>query len=159
MASNIEAKALAERYKSAIEDKLGLLAKIDDTNDVVFKHPDLGTFYFSLDAENDPEYLMLVFPNFIDKSATGGDRQKLLEAVNTVNRKSKGVKLSMRDGDEGNVMATLESFVAATNEAPTQEFLNAIMKRTMTAMRACVGALVEEVKKSSGDDKPATASI
>ena len=160
MASKIDAKALAERYKLAVEEQLSLVAKIDETNDVVFKHPDLGTFYFSLDAVKDPEYLMLVFPNFVDKDATGGDKTKLLEAVNKVNRKSKGVKLSMRDDDDANVMATVECFVAASNEGPSQEFLNATIERTFSSMRACVGTLVEEIKNSSGaGDKTATSSI
>ena len=167
MASKIDAKALAERYKLAVEEQLSLVAKIDETNDVVFKHPDLGTFYFSLDAEDDPEYLMLVFPNFVDKDATGGDKTKLLEAVNKVNRKSKGVKLSIRDDADANVIATVECFVAASDEGPSQEFLDTTIKRTFSAMRACVGNLVEEIKNSSGGgdkktpdgEKPATSSM
>ena len=147
MTEKIDAKELAKRYQTAVQDQLGLLATVDETNDVVFKHPDLGTFYFSLDAENDPEYFMLVFPNFIDKTATAGDRLKLLEAVNKVNRRAKGAKLSMRDGDEGKVMASVECFVAGPDQAPSQEFLNTIIKRTMSSIRACVAELVKEVQE------------
>ena len=148
MTEKIDAKELAKRYQTAVQDQLGLLATVDETNDVVFKHPDLGTFYFSLDAENDPEYFMLVFPNFIDKSATANNsRLELLEAVNKVNRRAKGAKLSMRDGDEGKVMASVECFVAGPDQAPSQEFLNTIIKRTMSSIRACVAELVKEVQK------------
>ena len=151
MTEKIDAKKLAERYKIAVQDQLGLLARVEDNEepDVIFKHPDLGTFLFSLDAKNDPEYFMLVFPNFMDKNATGGDRLKLLEAINKVNRRAKGAKLCMRDDDEGNVMASIECFVAGPDEAPSQEFLNAIIKRTMSSIRACVAELVKEIKETS----------
>jgi hypothetical protein len=166
MTEKIDAKKLAERYMTAVQDQLGLLAKKDDSDDVVFKHPDLGTFYFSLDAPHDPEYFMLVFPNFMSKDSTGGDRLKLLEAVNKVNRRAKGAKLCMRDGDDGPaVTASIECFVAGPDEAPSQEFLNAIIKRTMSSIRACVAELVKEVesaeaeKESSSAAAPNTSSI
>jgi hypothetical protein len=146
MASKISSEDLAKRYKKAVEDQLGLIAKKDEVDDVVFKHPDLGNFYFSLDAENDPEYLMLVFPNFMDKDATGGDRLKLLEAVNRVNGKSKCAKLSVRPGEEANVIATVECIVAAPNEMPSEEFLNATIQRMFSTISACVKALVAEVR-------------
>ncbi len=157
MTEKIDAKNLAERYVTAVQDQLGLLAKKDDSDDVVFKHPDLGTFYFSLDAAHDPEYFMLVFPNFMNKDATGGDRLKLLEAVNIVNRRAKGAKLCMRDGDDGpSVTASIECFVAGPDEAPSQEFLNAIIKRTMSSIRACASELTKEVNKPGA---PATSAI
>lgn len=148
----MDAKELAQRYKTAVEEGLGLLGKPDDDNDVVFKHPDLGTFFFSLDAENDPEYMMLVFPNFADKDLTGGDKTKLLQLLNQVNRKSKAVKLAMRDDENGNVVATIESFLAAPNQGPSQELLNSVVKRNMSAMRAAIDSLIRAAK-----DEPAQA--
>ena len=169
MTSKIDPKVLSERYRLAVVEQLGLVATVDAANDVVFKHPDLGTFYFSLDKD-DPEYLMLVFPNFVDKSATNGDCMKLLEIINKVNRKSKGVKLTMRDDADCNVMATAESFVAAPDDGPSQDFLDATIRRTLSAVRSCVGSVIEEIKElkessvdgskasSSGDSK-STSSI
>jgi hypothetical protein len=150
----MDAKELALRYKSAVEEGLGLLAKLDDDNDVIFKHPDLGTFLISLDAKNDPEYMMLVFPNFADKDLTGGDKPKLLELINKVNRTCKAVKIGMRDGEEGNVVATIECILAAPNEAPSQELLNSVMKRNMSAMRAAVETLIRLAKEKPNSEEP-----
>ena len=59
----IDAKELAQRYVNALTE-IGVVAKIDDESDVVFKMPGVGSFYISLDAENDPEFMRLVYPNF-----------------------------------------------------------------------------------------------
>lgn len=63
----------------------------------------------------------------------------------------------MRDGDDGPaVTASIECFVAGSDEAPSQEFLNAIIKRTMSSIRACVFELAKEVNQP---EEPATSSI
>ncbi len=143
----MDAQELATRYKTAVEESLGLIAKIDDDKDVTFKHPDLGTFYFSLDAAQDPEYMMLVFPSFADERSIGGDRVKLLEIVNAVNGQCKAVKLSVRERDgHHNVTATAECFLAGADQGPTQELLKAIIKRTFSALTSGVRTFAEKVK-------------
>lgn len=147
----MDAKALAEIYKKAITEKLGLVAEIDGDNDVIFKHPDLGSFFISLDAEDDPEFMRLVFPNFMDERLTGGDKEKLLALVNTVNMQNKAVKLYLRpDKSDGtmNVSAAAEFFVAGQDQAPTQEHINAIIKRTVTAIKAGIENLLKQAKNS-----------
>lgn len=149
----MDKKTLAELYQTVVQDELGMIAKIDDADDVIFKYPDLGTLYFSLDAEQDPEYLMLVFPTFADAKTLDVSREQLLLAINSVNSRSKAVKLSIRastiDGD-CDVMATVEAFVGGPNQAPDEAFLRQTIKRNLSALRAGVRNLLEEVKKSQG---------
>jgi len=146
----MESKTLATLYKTVIEEELGMIAKIDETDDVIFKYPDLGTLYFSLDAENDPEYLMLVFPNFADAKSLELSREQLLLAINNVNSSSKAVKLSIRRktiDTDCDVTATVEAFVGAPNQAPGEVFLRQTIKRNLSALRAGARSLVEESKK------------
>lgn len=146
----MESKTLAALYKTVIEEELGMIAKIDETDDVIFKYPDLGTLYFSLDAENDPEYLMLVFPNFADAKSLELSREQLLLAINNVNSSSKAVKLSIRRktiDTDCDVTATVEAFVGAQNQAPGEAFLRQTIKRNLSALRAGARSLVEESKK------------
>lgn len=148
----MDKQALADIYSKAVEDQLGLRAKIDEDKDVVFKHPDLGTFFFSLEAEGDPEFMRLVFPNFVNEELTGGDRQKLLALINAVNMQNKAVKLYAReDKDDGklSVSASVEYFVAGSDQAPTQEHINAIIKRTVSAIKAGIENLLKQAKTSS----------
>lgn len=146
----MESKTLATLYKTVIEEELGMIAKIDETDDVIFKYPDLGTLYFSLDAENDPEYLMLVFPNFADAKSLELSREQLLLAINNVNSSSKAVKLSIRRktiDTDCDVTATVEAFVGAPNQAPAETFLRQTIKRNLSALRAGARSLIEESKK------------
>ena len=149
----MDANELAQRYKKAVEEKLGLLGKIDDAGDVIFRHPDLGSFFFSLDAKDDPEYMMLVFPNFADKDLTGGDRGKLLELVNQVNRTNKAVKLAVRDNPEASVGATDECFLGASGEMPSQDLLNGVIKRNLSAIRSAVQSLIQAAKGGGAADQ------
>lgn len=150
----MESKTLAALYKTVIEEELGMIAKIDETDDVIFKYPDLGTLYFSLDAENDPEYLMLVFPNFADAKSLELSREQLLLAINNVNSSSKAVKLSIRRktiDTDCDVTATVEAFVGAPNQAPGEAFLRQTIKRNLSALRAGARSLIEESKKIKGE--------
>lgn len=143
-------KALAELYQTVVQEELGMIATIDSDNDVLFKYPELGTLFFSLDAERDPEYLMLVFPSFADAKTLEVNREQLLLAINTVNNRSKAVKLSIRADTINSgcdVMATVEAFIGASNQAPDATFLRQTIKRNISALRAGVRNLIEEVKK------------
>ncbi|KAB8045170.1 hypothetical protein [Janthinobacterium aquaticum] len=150
----MDSNTLATLYKTVIEEELGMIAKIDDTDDVIFKYPDLGTLYFSLDAENDPEYLMLVFPNFADAKSLELSREQLLLAINNINSSSKAVKLSIRRktiDTDCDVTATVEAFVGAPNQAPAEAVLRQTIKRNLSALRAGARNLIEESKKIKGD--------
>jgi hypothetical protein len=160
--SPITALQLAQRYKSAVEEEVGLLAKIDEDNDVIFKYPDLGTMFFSFDAEKDPEYLMLVFPNFADRDDLEVTREQLLLAINAVNTQNKAVKLGIRaDSIDGkcDVIATIECFLGAPNQAPSEELLRAIMRRNLSALRGGVHSLLKETKKFSAPAGSGTQTI
>ena len=86
--------------------------------------------------------MMLVFPNFADKDLTGGDKSKLLELVNQVNSSTKAVKLSVRDKEPFNVIATIECFLAAKGQGPSQELLDSVIKRNLSAIRSAVQSLI-----------------
>jgi hypothetical protein len=156
--TDITAEELAKRYQNAVQDEVGLLARIDDVKDVIFKYSELGTMYFSLDAENDPEYMMLVFPSFADLNTLGVTREKLLIAINAVNTQNKAVKLSIRrDKIETtcDVMASIECFLAGVNQAPTEELLRATIRRNLSALKAGVQNLIQEL----GATKPPPAKV
>ncbi|MDB5918168.1 MAG: hypothetical protein JWR40_2402 [Massilia sp.] len=147
--TKITATELATLYQNAVQDEVGLLAKIDEDNDIIFKHPDMGTMFFSVDAEKDPEYMMLVFPNFANKDVLGLTREQLLIAINTVNTQNKAVKLGIRADTIGTTceaIATIECFLAGTNQAPSPELLKSIIKRNLSALRAGVRSLIKEAE-------------
>ena len=133
-----------------MEQEAGLVARIDDDNDVIFKYPELGTLFFSIDASKDPEYLMLVFLNFANREALDVTREQLFIAINMVNTQNKAVKLGIRSDtieDKCEVIATIECFVGAPRKAPSEEVLRASMNRNLSALRAGVHSLIKEVKK------------
>lgn len=140
----INAKELAQHYIDAL-DEIGVAAKPDDENDVVFKMPGVGSFYISLDAENDPEFMRLVYPNFYSSKDAG----PVLTAVNSVNMKNKAVKLWARERDgEHNVSASIESFLAGSNQAPDTALLTATLERCIAAIRAGVASFAKESEGS-----------
>lgn len=152
----MDANELATRYKTAIEEKLGLVGKIEEGDMAVsFRYPDFGVFYFAIDAKDDPEYMMLVFPNFADKDSTDGDIDKLVELANQVNKSNKSVKLSV--GDDSNVTANIECYLAAPGEAPSQELLNSVINRNVTAIRAAVTTFRLAAKGVTAAEEPSSA--
>jgi len=140
----IDAKELAQRYVNALTE-IGVVAKIDDESDVVFKMPGVGSFYISLDAENDPEFMRLVYPNFYSNKDVG----PVLTTINSVNMKKKAVKLWARERDgEHNVSASIESFLAGSNQAPDTALLTATLERCIAAIRAGVASFAKESEGS-----------
>ncbi len=138
-------------YRTVIRNTLGVEAFLDDEGDVTFDVPLQGTFYVMLDAQNDPEYFMLVFPNFykVDK----GNYDTVLSAVNTVNNTNKAVKLSFRDKDwSGNLKASAEMFIAAPNEIPDAVLLGHVLRRTLGAIISGVKAFSQAMSASHPDD-------
>lgn len=140
----IDAKELAQRYVNALTE-IGVVAKIDDESDVVFKMPGVGSFYISLDAENDPEFMRLVYPNFYSNKDVG----PVLTTINSVNMKKKAVKLWARERDgEHNVSASIESFLAGSNQAPDTALLTATLERCIEAIRVGVASFAKESEGS-----------
>ena len=141
-----DAGELASRYRDAIQKVLGLVATIDSDFDVMFKHPDVGTFYFQVDAEKDPEFMRLVFYRFADRESSGLERAQLLEIVNHTNEATKAAKLWIHDGDEGTVSAAIECFLAGPDQMPASELLELIVDRVVASIRWAVDAFREEVE-------------
>jgi hypothetical protein len=157
--SNVTAGAtpLAELYQHVIQEELGLVARIDEEGDVLFRHPELGTLYFSLSAD-DPEFLRLVHPSFADATDLGMGRAELLEIINTVNNRCKAVKLyiTQSSGDvvTNRVSAAIESFVAAPDALPSEALLRGIVARCLSAIRHSAA----ETLREAGVLKPADES-
>lgn len=141
----VDPRAHAEMYQRVVQDELGLIATIDEDNDVRFKHPDMGSFFFSLDAEHDPEFLMLVYGAFFD-AKQGVSREELRRLCISVNAQCKAAKLSVRDNEDGDVVATIEMFVAGVDQAPDEAHLRAIMRRVLSSLRSAVDRFAEQVK-------------
>ena len=137
---------LTALYQTVVQEELGLVARIDEDGDVVFRYPDLGTMFFSL-SESDPEFLRLVYPSFVDADELGLTRAQLLEVVNAVNNRCKAVKLSLqqdRGPKAGRVSASVESFVAASDTLPAEALLRAIVARCVSVIRHSAGELVKD---------------
>lgn len=144
----MDAKQLAQLYVDALAE-IGVAAKIDEEMDVVFKSPGMGSFFISLDAERDPEFMRLVFPNFYSDK----DAPKVLNAVNTVNLQTKAVKLLMRGREaagEVDVSASVECFLAGRDQQPELNLIKAIMDRCL----AVIGAGVRSFSKEISQDNP-----
>ena len=151
------AASLAALYQHVVQEELGLVARIDEEGDVLFRHPDLGTMYFSLSAD-DPEFLRLVYPSFADATDLGLGRPEFLEVLNVVNNRCKAVKLyvtrSNGEAEAHRVSAAIESFVAAPDSLPQEALLRGIIARCVSAIRHSAG----EVLKEAGVLKPANGS-
>lgn len=138
--------ALAALYQTVVQEELGLVARIDDDGDVLFRHPDLGTMFFSL-SESDPEFLRLVYPSFVDASELSLSRAQFLEVINSVNNRCKAVKLTLqqdRADRPGRVSASVESFVAAPDTLPAEALLRATVERCVAVIRHSAGELVKD---------------
>ncbi len=144
---------LAALYQTVIQEELGLVARVDDEGDVVFRHPDLGTMFFSL-SEGDPEFMRLIYPGFVDADDLKITRAELQDVVNTVNYRCKGVKLSIpqEGAAAGRVSGSIESFIAGPDRLPDEALLRAIIARCMSAIRHGVGELLKETieRKQAG---------
>lgn len=153
--TTVSPDALAAIYMDVIEKDLGLVASQDADNDVVFKMMDFGTFILSLDAERDPEYFMLVFPNF----ASTNDENLMKDfyhIANDANRTKKAVKISLRDTDDGlSMTATVEAFLAGADQAPSKDIIKATLGRYISSIRSGVRSVAEEIEKKKAEGKKA----
>lgn len=143
------ADKLAQIYIDILQNELGLVAHADDDKDVLFKLVDFGTFMISLDAARDPEYFMLVFPNFASSKSTGMKVEDLYRIANDINLLKKAVKISVRKSDDGDfsMVATAESFLASADQAPSSEIIKATLGRYISAIRSGVRATVDAIEK------------
>mgnify|MGYP003362132789 CR=1 FL=1 len=144
---------LAQIYIDILQNELGLMAHADKDKDVLFKLVDFGTFMLSLDAERDPEYFMLVFPNFASSQSTGLKAEDLYQIANDINLSKKAVKISVRKSDDGgfSMVATAEAFLAGADQAPSGEIIKATLGRYISAIRSGVRAAVDAIEKKQAD--------
>lgn len=122
---------LARRYQQAVQDVLGVIAKIRDNGDVAYTIPTVGHFVFDID-EKDPSYFNLIFPGFADDGDFNGDRTEMLARANSVNMKLKVAKVFLvtsREGDELNAHAVVEMYLPATDGLPTVDTISKVVER------------------------------
>lgn len=153
-------QTLAELYQRVVQEVLGFEAEIDEDMDVVFDEPELGTLFFSLD-EDDPEYLRLVFGGFTSAEDLGLTDEELLEVLDTVNGNCKAAKIFVENGevddedDEDSdgpsikhmVTVSLEAFIAAPDQLPSEALLRDIAPRALAAVRSAAMELLNVVSK------------
>jgi len=152
-------QSLAELYQRVVQEVLGLEAEIDEDMDVVFDEPELGTLFFSLD-EDDPEYLRLVFGGFTSAEDLGLTDEELLEVLDEVNGNCKAAKIFVENGevddeeedDDGPsikhmVTVSLEAFIAAPDQLPSEALLRDIAPRALAAVRSAAMELLNVVSK------------
>ncbi|GAB1392366.1 hypothetical protein MASR1M60_05290 [Rhodocyclaceae bacterium] len=150
----MEKKQLQDIYLNALAD---YKTEIDSDGDVRFRHPELGSFYISMDAEDDPEFFRMVFPNFADNNSLEGlEKDEMIVVANEVNSRNKAVKMTvkyMQHDNTWNVSAQVEAFIAAPNAAPDPALVKATMKRYISAIKAGVVAYAQAIKdlKGAGD--------
>ena len=150
-------QSLAELYQRVVQEVLGFEAEIDEDMDVVFDEPELGTLFFSLD-EDDPEYLRLVFGGFTSAEDLGLSDEELLEVLDTVNGNCKAAKIFVENGevddeddeDDGPsikhmVTVSLEAFIAAPDQLPSEALLRDIAPRALAAVRSAAMELLNVV--------------
>jgi hypothetical protein len=136
-------KELAELYADVIRTGLGFIAEIDDDFDVCFRLTGVGHFYIDLNADRDPEYMMIVFPNFANAEKLGVGIDRMYEAANAVNSRNKAVKLSIQNGV---AFATVEAFVSARDQMPDPVHLKAIIERSFSALQAGAQRFADQFK-------------
>ena len=149
MASKSE---LQEFYRSVVKGALNVDARIDEEGDVTFELPEHGTFYFLIDAQGDPEYFMLVYPNFY--AVNKENYLRALIALNTVNAKNKVVKLSYQEKlNAGTMKASAEMFIAGNSEVPDKKLVAQILRRTIGAVVSGVSAFLHEMPKTPASEE------
>jgi hypothetical protein len=140
-----ELLSVVDLYHQVIQYELGLFAVVDADGDVLFKHPALGSLYVKTFTD-DPEFLMLVFPNFTNRERLGVSAEDLFRALNNINGKTKAAKLfvhesSVNDGTY-NVTASIECFLADTDQAPDTKLIKAVIRRSFSVMRHSASTLL-----------------
>jgi len=159
-------QSLAELYQRVVQEVLGFEAEIDEDMDVVFDEPELGTLFFSLD-EDDPEYLRLVFGGFTSAEDLGLTDEELLEVLDEVNGNCKAAKIFVENGEVDDededededeedsdgpsikhmVTVSLEAFIAAPDQLPSEALLRDIAPRALAAVRSAAMELLNVVSK------------
>lgn len=152
----MDKKELAELYVSLLNDELNLKGKRDDDNDVVFHFEEFGTLFYSIDAD-DPEYMMLVFPNFANLESLDLTKPQLMHAINLVNGTNKAAKLFVPEiflATTCEVSATVECFLAGDDQAPNPALLRATVRRNLSALLDGARSLLVEADKMKDKSRP-----
>lgn len=140
---------LQQIYLAALDN---YKTEIDSDGDIRFSHPDLGRLYISLDADRDPEYFRMVFPNFADSNALGGfERTEMIAFANEVNSRNKVVKVTinyLNHDNTWNATVQVEAFMAAADTAPDAALVKATLGRYISAIKAGVSSFVQAMKES-----------
>jgi len=142
---------LQEFYRSVVKAVLNIDSHVDHAGDITFELPEHGAFYILIDAQEDPEYFMLVYPNFF--TVTKENYLRSLIALNVVNGNNKVVKLSYQEKDNaGKMKASAEMFIAGPNEVPDKVLVAQILRRTIAAMVSGVKAFLHEMPSTDASN-------
>ncbi|HXU34774.1 MAG TPA: hypothetical protein VN937_00140 [Blastocatellia bacterium] len=139
-------RRLAELYQRVVQDELGLLATIEEDGDILFEHPDLGGFFISLNAEQDPEYMKLMLPAFFD-ATRGVSRDHLVQICNRINSTARLTSLTVHEDAGGSVSAWVGLLLAAPDAMPEEALLRGVIGRAMSSIIATVKLFGDELEK------------
>ncbi|MEA2569233.1 MAG: hypothetical protein QOI24_1234 [Acidobacteriota bacterium] len=140
-------RLLAELYQRVVQDELGLLATIEDDGDVLFRHPDLGDFFISLNAEKDPEYMKLVFPAFLFDETRGVAPEDLIRVCNKLNVHAQLAILTFHEEADDTIAAHVGLLLAAPDVFPDETLLRGVIRRAMSSIRSVVEKFADELSR------------
>jgi hypothetical protein len=127
----MESGELARRYQAAIEDELGVIAKIDSDGNVVFKAPQFGSLCVFIDEE-DPSFFRLVRAELLEDCHFNGDRSLLYFYANEATRTTKVAKVAVIEQDhELCAIASAQMFISASGEMPSDAMIRAVLGRCL----------------------------
>lgn len=138
---------LQKTYLDALED---YKSRVDEDGDIEFIHPDVGTFFIILNCDDDPEYLNIRFINFKNTEDGNIAKEDLVAVANEINCQNKAVKItvSFREGRKMWVAnASIEAFVAGSDELPSADVIKSILRRNIGAIRSGLDDFRSELKK------------
>jgi hypothetical protein len=141
-------RQLAELYQRVVQDELGLIATIAEDGDILLEHPDLGEFFISLNADQDPEYMKLMLPAFFD-ATRGVSRHDLVQICNRINSTAKLTTLIVHEDEGGSVSAWVGLLLASPETNPDEGILRAVIGRAMSSIIGALELFGEEIQKLS----------
>lgn len=138
-------RQLAQLYQRVVQDELGLVATIDEDGNVLFRHPDMGNFFISLNAEKDPEYMKLLFPACLYDATRGVPSEDLVQICNRLNVHAKLAIVTFHEKADA-LSVHVGLLLAAPDAFPDEALLRGVIRRAMSSIRSAAEKFAEELQ-------------
>jgi hypothetical protein len=136
-------KKLSELHQRVVRDKLGVLATIDESGWVKFKHPDVGELRISL-REYSPEHMVIdcTFENYAARS-----REDLMQICQSVNETS-GEVARLRLSNTGSyVHASVHLLLAGPRKMPDEALVREVIGPAISSIKAVAAQFADELPR------------